>query len=154
MAYEKHIWDCGETITEVKMNNIENGIEEALECCNSGGKDLVVRVMYDTDTTTDSDPEILEGDYASVLTKALNHEYVDGVLIHTYNYGDSGVNTSIYTLGSLNANSAQGQMTLDFDRAQTLSNTSIQAESFNLVWDANGLAFNGTTYHIISVAGA
>lgn len=37
MAYERHNWACGETITEAKMNNIEDGIEEALECCGGGG---------------------------------------------------------------------------------------------------------------------
>ena len=37
MAYEKHTWACGETITEAKLNNIEDGIEEALECCEGGG---------------------------------------------------------------------------------------------------------------------
>lgn len=36
MAYEKHTWECGETITEAKLNNIEDGIEEALECCEGG----------------------------------------------------------------------------------------------------------------------
>lgn len=30
MAYEKHTWECGEKITADKMNNLENGIEEAL----------------------------------------------------------------------------------------------------------------------------
>ena len=36
MAYVRHDWVCGETITEQKMNNIEDGIEEALECCSGG----------------------------------------------------------------------------------------------------------------------
>lgn len=31
MAYEKHTWECGESITADLMNNIEDGIEEALE---------------------------------------------------------------------------------------------------------------------------
>lgn len=31
MAYEKHTWECGEKITADKMNNLENGIEEALQ---------------------------------------------------------------------------------------------------------------------------
>lgn len=41
MAYEKHSWSCGEKITADKMNNLENGIEEALDCCG-GGTDLLV----------------------------------------------------------------------------------------------------------------
>lgn len=35
MAYEKKTWVCGETITADGLNNIENGIEEALDCCES-----------------------------------------------------------------------------------------------------------------------
>ena len=33
MSYTKTEWACGDTITADKMNNIENGIEEALACC-------------------------------------------------------------------------------------------------------------------------
>lgn len=49
MAYEKHSWSCGENITADKMNNLENGIEEALDCC--GGTDDIVRlhIRYDAD---------------------------------------------------------------------------------------------------------
>lgn len=35
MAYTKHTWDCGEVIDDNKLNNIEDGIEEALNA--SGG---------------------------------------------------------------------------------------------------------------------
>ena len=41
MAYEKHTWECGETITDAKMNNIENGIEEAMSS-GGGGEPLIV----------------------------------------------------------------------------------------------------------------
>lgn len=30
MAYERHTWVDGETITDTKLNNIEDGIEEAM----------------------------------------------------------------------------------------------------------------------------
>lgn len=35
MAYTPHIWQCGETITQTNMNRMEEGIQEALECCDS-----------------------------------------------------------------------------------------------------------------------
>ena len=38
MAYTKQTWACGDEITAEKLNNIEDGIEEALECCGSGGE--------------------------------------------------------------------------------------------------------------------
>lgn len=37
MAYTPKTWVCGETITADGLNNIEDGIQEALECCGSGG---------------------------------------------------------------------------------------------------------------------
>ena len=36
MAYTRHEWTCGETITADLLNNLEDGIEESLECCESG----------------------------------------------------------------------------------------------------------------------
>lgn len=37
MAYTPKQWVCGETITADGLNNIEEGIQEALDCCGSGG---------------------------------------------------------------------------------------------------------------------
>lgn len=37
MAYTPNRWECGDAISAEKMNNIEEGIQEALECCGSGG---------------------------------------------------------------------------------------------------------------------
>lgn len=48
MAYERHTWACGETITEQKMNNIEDGIEEALECCGGSGGDITP-IIFETE---------------------------------------------------------------------------------------------------------
>ena len=36
MPYTNHNWTCGEEITAEKLNNIETGIEEALDCCGGG----------------------------------------------------------------------------------------------------------------------
>lgn len=42
MAYTRHNWVCGEVINDTKMNNIEDGIEEALECCGGGSEPLIL----------------------------------------------------------------------------------------------------------------
>lgn len=47
MAYEKQVWNCGDTITADKMNHIEDGIENA-----SSGDALFVK--YDHSEKTDS----------------------------------------------------------------------------------------------------
>lgn len=52
MAYEKHLWECGEVVTDAKMNNIENGIEEAL---TSGGGAVIIKaasIVSDGDEKT------------------------------------------------------------------------------------------------------
>ena len=35
MAYTPKTWTCGETITDAGLNNIEQGVQEALGCCES-----------------------------------------------------------------------------------------------------------------------
>lgn len=37
MAYEPTTWACGDIVTAEKLNNIEDGIQEALDCCEGGG---------------------------------------------------------------------------------------------------------------------
>ena len=50
MAYEPKTWVCGETITAELLNNIEDGIEEALACCG-GSEPLNLSIKgYETDT--------------------------------------------------------------------------------------------------------
>lgn len=49
MAYEKHTWVCGETITAEKLNNIEEGIEEALACCGGGTEPLETVLGFNSD---------------------------------------------------------------------------------------------------------
>lgn len=54
--FVRHNWVCGETITADRLNNIEGGVEEALDCC---GSSLVVtmteggdkEVVYSLDKT-------------------------------------------------------------------------------------------------------
>jgi hypothetical protein len=48
MSYTKHTWVDGELVTAAKMNNIENGIEEASSGGGSGGGVLVVHDEYGT----------------------------------------------------------------------------------------------------------
>lgn len=46
MAYERHNWLCGEKITAELLNNIEDGIEEALACCGGGGTEPETITVY------------------------------------------------------------------------------------------------------------
>ena len=44
MSYTPKEWVCGETITADGLNNIEDGIQEALDCCGGGGA-LAVNIV-------------------------------------------------------------------------------------------------------------
>lgn len=48
MSYTKHTWTDGELVTATKMNNIENGIEEA----SSGGGVLMVNGTWNDNVCT------------------------------------------------------------------------------------------------------
>lgn len=59
MSYEKHTWVNNETLTAAKMNNIEDGIEEAAQ--SGGGGDDNSIIVHDTDGTLDITPtELIE----------------------------------------------------------------------------------------------
>lgn len=47
MAYTKHTWECDELITADKLNNIEDGIEEAISG-GGGGGGVVLRERFAT----------------------------------------------------------------------------------------------------------
>lgn len=65
MSYTKHTWIDGELVTAAKMNNIENGIEEA----SSGGGPLVVHATPSDDAITldKTWQEIKDADAISVV---------------------------------------------------------------------------------------
>lgn len=65
MSYTKHTWTDGELVTAAKMNNIENGIEEASS--GGGGTGGGVLVVHDVDGTLDKTwQEIHDADLAVI----------------------------------------------------------------------------------------
>lgn len=49
MAYEPKTWECGEVVTADALNNLEEGVQEALECCGGGTEPLIVREDHTED---------------------------------------------------------------------------------------------------------
>lgn len=50
MAYTRHDWECGETISAELLNNLEDGVEEALACCEGGGDSaLTLQEIFEAD---------------------------------------------------------------------------------------------------------
>lgn len=70
MAYEKKTWVCGETITADGLNNIENGIEEAFDCCESKLPAVTTDDNGDVLTVVDGEWEKAEPGYK--CTETLN----------------------------------------------------------------------------------
>lgn len=69
MSYTKHTWTDGELVTAAKMNNIENGIEEASSGGSGGGGVLVVHATPSDDAITldKTWQEIKDADAVSVV---------------------------------------------------------------------------------------
>ena len=80
MSYEKHTWENGEIITAEKLNNIENGIEEA-GSSGGGAEPLIVGVTWEEDTGTLSETwkTIRDAYYSGrpVFLRELDGEYND-----------------------------------------------------------------------------
>lgn len=81
MAYERHNWACGETITEAKLNNIEEGIEQALECCGGGGSNVFTITF-----STTSRPNTSQGRHA-VNMENLTADKTFNELLEAYQQG-------------------------------------------------------------------
>lgn len=89
MSYEKHTWVNNETITAAKLNNIEDGIEEAAQS-GGGGYDLVILGTTAEDSQyiwTASDFSVVSGSLAACEQKVLNNEPVNGLVILAHHTG-------------------------------------------------------------------
>lgn len=109
MPYTKHIWECGEMITDAKMNNIEDGIDEALECCD-GGIDIIIQ--QDGESAV-----IVKGDFDTIYNKVANHEICTGIFIANGTYSSQNTMDIAYLqqLRSIPA-SGSNRITLVFFR--------------------------------------
>lgn len=142
MAYVRKTWECGDTITDTALNNIENGIEEALECCGGGsGYDFVI--LKDNN----SDPTVIQGDFDSVYTKVTNHEYVNGVFIGASDYHDAD-SMRIYPLCILStvSNVSPRRMAMEFSTVRYYSSTQLFSTLWEVEWE-EGTGISGADYH-------
>lgn len=66
MSYTRHTWTDPETITAAKLNNIEDGIEEAAQS-GGGGFHVIDGVLYFPNSAVGMQ---IYGDFATALSKA------------------------------------------------------------------------------------
>ena len=90
MSYTEHTWQTGETITAAKMNNIEEGIQEAAQS-GGGGWDLVVKMSkpFPDSATTFT---VISGDTAANLYDKLMDGNPIAILLLGYYMSDIYVN--------------------------------------------------------------
>lgn len=90
MAYKRHDWECGDVVTAELLNNIEDGIEEALECCGGGGGSAKL-VLEERAATVE---ECANGGFVSIITSHTWQEIYDlienGTPMCAY-YNDDGI---------------------------------------------------------------
>lgn len=84
MSYEKHTWVNNETITAAKMNNIEDGIEEAAQSGGGGGYDGEVILYHSNSSSDDWETTIVSGSFASLAT-IINNDSLPNVLFRVRN---------------------------------------------------------------------
>lgn len=68
MSYTRHTWIDDESVTYEKLNNIEDGVEEA---SSSGGYDAVITIYHDNISAHDYEFAIESGSYAALKAKLM-----------------------------------------------------------------------------------
>ena len=146
MSYTAHTWVSDETITYQKLNNIEEGIQEAAQS-GGGGYDLVID--YDIYTTTCS---ILSGDILDCEDKMDAGETINGVaIIHSnFSYTPSGRNTnknSCY-LPLVNFMGAYGSI---YFGGTTTTNTNVMSYGLTIEYDSATGEIENVIYNSINL---
>lgn len=141
MPYIKHHWTCGETITDNAMNNIEDAIEEALDCCNND--ESFVSIIVEEKNSSYVIQE-LNGDFDEIYAKVSNHEEVDGLLTLVSDYNTSSYNL-LARLAEIATSADNGLgrrlLSMQFMR-QYLTQGSINVSEWYATWDeADGITY-------------
>ena len=135
MSYEKHTWVNNEVISASKLNNIEDGIEEASQSGGSGF-DAVVYVYHDNESSHSYEVTIESGSFAS-LSAILSDNQPPFILVKIWDellvlFGTTSV-VAIYTID---------ESFIDFrpkvPTAQNGGSTSSDVvRGFSMVWNSN-----------------
>ena len=105
MSYTPHTWVDNETITAAKLNNIEDGVQEAAQ--SGGGYDAEIKIYHSNNSADDYELTILSGSYAS-LRALLSNNVAPVVLVRVYDamnyYVGATTNVYFYNDGTGNSN--------------------------------------------------
>lgn len=94
MAYTPKQWVCGETITAEGLNNIEEGIQDALECCEDKGFECTITEVTVLDDTVES--TIFDnGGYKSDIVISASDITADSINV-VFNGIEYAVNREVY----------------------------------------------------------
>ena len=132
MAYTKQTWSCGDTITDEKMNHMENGIANAVE--------------YDL---------IIKGDYASIVAKLRDGGVVTGVAYTSSPYGDDYIYNH-YVMSFAHHSSTNEAISLQFYKAHPGSavSSSVEVDTYVVDWYSDDTLSNAHQYSVTLFATA
>lgn len=79
MSYTPHTWVDNETITAAKLNNIEEGVQEAAQSGGGGKYDAYDFIISQVDTGT---PVLEKGTWQGIYDALQNMEHVVGLYLY------------------------------------------------------------------------
>lgn len=131
MSYTPHTWQSGEKITAAKMNNIEEGVQEAAQSGGGSVWDLVVKIdTYEPNSSTIY--TVLSGDTAENLyDKAIGGDPVLVLLVSYVSSGDGFTISTPYICEAVETSSDNPDM-ISFS-------TYFNGESYVFIYDDTGV---------------
>ncbi len=129
MSYERHDWVDAETITAAKLNNIEDGVEEAAQS-GGGGYDLVIQINTPIPNSMSNCVVKSGGTAAALYDKAVNGEPVLALVI---GFSSSDVYTSSAMYSCVVSTGSYENEIMIFDTYNTWNNA-------YLIYNGNGVS--------------
>lgn len=157
MSYEKHTWTDGETITAAKLNNVEDGIEEA--AASGGGYDFEMKLTlpdwvdldYAAEEATLSDFTILKGSVTDMEQKIASGEPIKAIL-----YWEIGNNDDYHEMGQIPLgifDQSYGYFTFFGFLAPYIGNVTQHVVEFQFAFENGAItSYSGATKHITLTA--
>ncbi len=135
MSYTKHEWVTNETITAAKMNNIEDGIEEAAQS-GGGGLDGIITIYHDNNSTHDYVLVIESGTFSALASK-LNNDITPAILVKVFDELTGTKGSALAYIYSYDTTGSAPYITLNAYIGTGMDSSKLVVMNYSyIVWDA------------------